>query len=131
DIDVDFSDHRRDEGIDYVRQKYGDDHVAQIVTFGTFQARSLVRELIKTMGIEEEDAHYILEQFPVGANHSIISYIKSSNEFYDYIRQSGALKTLCAIAVKLEGLPRHVSTHAAGVVISKDHLEDYTPLMAG
>src|SRR5699024_2251743 len=68
DIDIDFSDVRRDEVIDYVRKKFGDDYVAQIITFGTFGSRSLLRELFKTMGIERQDATYLLNQFPVGSS---------------------------------------------------------------
>ncbi|WP_163971622.1 DNA polymerase III subunit alpha [Oceanobacillus halotolerans] len=131
DIDIDFSDHRRDEVIKYVRDKYGSDHVAQIITFGTFAARSLLRELIKTMGISQEDANYLLNKIPVQANQSIVDYVKQSDDLQTYIKKSNSLKALFSVAVKLEGLPRHVSTHAAGIVISESELVNHVPLIAG
>ncbi|WP_099158868.1 DNA polymerase III subunit alpha [Virgibacillus ndiopensis] len=131
DIDIDFSDHRRDEVIEYVRDKYGQEHVAQIITFGTFATRSVLRELIKTMGINKQDANFILKEIPVQAHKSIVEYVRESNELKEYIIQSETLKTLFAVATKLEGLPRHVSTHAAGVVISDKPLVDHVPLTIG
>lgn len=131
DIDVDFSDHRRDEVIDYVRQKYGEEHVAQIITFGTFGARSLLRELFKTMAIDERDVQFILSKIPSQAHQSIATYVKESDDLIAYIKQSKKLRTLFTIAAKLEGLPRHMSTHAAGVVISEQPLLEYIPLTNG
>ncbi|WP_164668387.1 DNA polymerase III subunit alpha [Virgibacillus doumboii] len=131
DIDIDFSDHRRDEVIEYVRHKYGDEHVAQIITFGTFAARSLLRELIKTIGIDQQDANFILKEIPVQAKKSITEFVKESNDLQQYIKQSAPLKALFAVAAKLEGLPRHISTHAAGVVISDKSLTEYVPLTIG
>lgn len=131
DIDIDFSDNRRDEVIEYVRHKYGEEHVAQIITFGTFAARSLLRELIKTIGIDQQDANFILKEIPVQAKHSITEYVKESNDLQQYIKQSAPLKTLFSVAAKLEGLPRHISTHAAGVVISDQPLTEYVPLTIG
>lgn len=131
DIDVDFSDSRRDEVIQYVQKKYGDKHVAQIITFGTYQARSLMRDLIKTMGIDDRDANFILKHIPAEENKSIAGFIHASNELKAYIQQSNTLKTLFSIAHKLEGLPRNVSTHAAGVIICDDPLVDHIPLASG
>ncbi|GGB27579.1 DNA polymerase III subunit alpha [Lentibacillus populi] len=131
DIDVDFSDHRRDEVIDYVRDKYGTEHVAQIITFGTFAARSLVRELIKTIGIDQQDAQFILREIPVNTHKSIVDYVRESADLKQYIKQSNKLKALFAIAAVLEGLPRHISTHAAGVVISEKPLMEHVPLTVG
>ncbi|GAA0429550.1 DNA polymerase III subunit alpha [Lentibacillus halophilus] len=131
DIDIDFSDHRRDEVIDYVRSKYGSNHVAQIITFGTFSARALLRELIKTMQVESHDARFLLQAIPVQANHTIATYVRSSNDLQQYIKQSEKLKMLVAVATKLEGIPRHMSTHAAGVVISDAPLMETVPLTAG
>src|SRR5699024_2560855 len=122
---------RRDEVIDYVRKKFGDDYVAQIITFGTFGSRSLLRELFKTMGIERQDATYLLNQFPVGSSQSILEGTKRSNDLRTYIKQSSKLRLLFRIAVTLEGLPRHISTHSAGVVISKEPLLQHTPLVKG
>ncbi|MEN1968236.1 DNA polymerase III subunit alpha [Lentibacillus sp. N15] len=131
DIDVDFSDHRRDEVIEYVRNKYGAEHVAQIITFGTFAARSLLRELIKTMGIDKQDAQFILQEIPVHHHKSLVEYIQQSPDLKQYIKQSEQLKILFAIAIVLEGLPRHISTHAAGVVISEQPLVEHVPLTIG
>lgn len=131
DIDIDFSDNRRDEVIEYVRNKYGSEHVAQIITFGTFAARSLVRELIKTMGIDQQDAYFLLKEIPVQANKSLLEFVQASEDLKLYIKQSNALKVLFSIAMKLEGLPRHISTHAAGVVISEKPLVNYIPLTIG
>lgn len=131
DIDIDFSDVRRDEVIEYVRKKYGSEYVAQIVTFGTFTARSLVRELMKTMNIDGHDQKYILQHIPVQANKPLITYIKQDESFREYIKQSPQLRTLFRIALTLEGLPRHVSTHAAGIVIGKYKLIEHVPLMKG
>src|SRR5699024_8969281 len=80
DIDVDFSDHRRDEVIDYVRNKYGYDDVAQIITFGTFAPRSLIRELLKTLGIDSHDAAFILQYIPLQNRQSLRKIIGESSE---------------------------------------------------
>lgn len=131
DIDIDFSDIRRDEVIEYVKNKYGHEHVAQIITFGTFGARSLLRELMKTMDIDERDQAYILRQIPVHANEPIANYVKQSEEFAEYIKQTPTLRLLFLNAIKLEGLPRHISTHAAGIVIGKEPLTEHVPLTKG
>src|SRR5699024_1897843 len=120
DIDVDFSDIRRDEVIEYVRKKYGEAHVAQIITFGTFAARSIIRELIKTLAIDKEDANFILKQAASFPNRRIPEMVKAFDEDVKvYIKQSRKLKMLLSIAAKLEGIPRHISTHAAGIVITE------------
>src|SRR5690625_5538434 len=131
DIDIDFSDHRRDEVIAYVRNKYGEDHVAQIITFGTYAARSVIRELIKTIDVDQQDAYFILNHIPAQAQKSIVEYVNEADELKQYIKQSEKLKILFTIATKLEGLPRHVSTHAAGVVISEKPLVEHVPLTIG
>lgn len=131
DIDIDFSDVRRDEVIEYVRNTYGQDNVAQIITFGTYGVRSLLRELMKTMDIDHHDQAYILQQIPSQANESIVAYVRASEEFAEYIKQSPTLRTLFTVAVKLEGLPRHTSTHAAGIVIGQERLLNDVPLTKG
>lgn len=131
DIDIDFSDHRRDEVIAYVRNKYGSEHVAQIITFGTYGPRSIVRDLIKTLGVHDQDARFIMQYIPVQARKTIIDYVNEAEELKRYIKQSEKLKVLFAIASKLEGLPQHVSTHAAGVVISEEPLVEHVPLTSG
>lgn len=131
DIDVDFSDTRRDEVIQYVREKYGEDRVAQIITFGTFAQRSLIRELIKTMNISDEDARFLLKEIPLQSNRSLAVILKESKELNQYVKSSNQLKLLMMVALQLEGLPRHISTHAAGVVITEQPLTKYVPLTAG
>lgn len=131
DIDIDFLDHRRDEVIDYVREKYGEQHVAQIITFGTFAARSVLRELFKTMEVDERDAKYILKRFSSHHSDSIRKVVNDNVELREYIKQSPKLKLLFNIALKLEGLPRHSSTHAAGVIISDEPLVHHVPLTIG
>ncbi|OZU89737.1 DNA polymerase III subunit alpha [Virgibacillus indicus] len=131
DIDVDFSDARRDEVIDYVKNKYGEEQVAQIITFGTFAARSLLRELIKTIGIDQQDANFILKQIPLQTKKSTVELVRESKELTQFIKQSDKLKILFSVAAKLEGIPRHISTHAAGVVISEAPLIEHVPLTRG
>ena len=131
DIDIDFPDHRRDEVIQYVAEKYGRHHVAQICTFGTFGSRSVLRDLFKVLAIDESDATFILKQIPKTSNEPLIELVKQSNDLKDYIRNASYLKRLFQVATKLEGLPRHVSTHAAGVIISEQPLVQYTALMSG
>ncbi|QXE00692.1 DNA polymerase III subunit alpha [Terribacillus sp. DMT04] len=130
DIDIDFSDYRRDEVIRYVQNKYGADRVAQIITFGTFAARSLLRELIKTMEIPQADATFLLKAIPTNAP-TLSKGLRASEELTAYVKESEQLKRLFRIGVKLEGLPRHASTHAAGVVISADPLVNTVPLTEG
>src|SRR5699024_8684031 len=131
DIDVDFSDAKRDEVIAYVRNKYGHERVAQIITFGTFVARSLIRELIKTIGVDQHDSRFILQAIPVQSKKRIVELVQESEDLKEYIKQSQTLKILFTVASVLEGLPRHISTHAAGVVISKDPLLEHVPLTVG
>ncbi|MCT1904144.1 DNA polymerase III subunit alpha [Oceanobacillus sojae] len=128
DIDVDFSDIRRDEVIDYVRDKYGREHVAQIITFGSFATRSILRELMKTMDVHEQDVSYILRELKGASSKSIQRLMQDSTELTAYVKSSEKLKILFSIAIKLEGLPRNVSTHAAGVVISEHPLVADVPL---
>ncbi|UOQ46163.1 DNA polymerase III subunit alpha [Halobacillus salinarum] len=131
DIDIDFPDHRRDEVIAYVADKYGTAHVAQICTFGTFASRSVLRELFKVMSIDQNDASFILKQLPFATTHSLVKLVQASEDLKNYIRQSNKLQLLFRIATKLEGLPRHISTHAAGVVISEQPLVKHTAVMPG
>lgn len=128
DIDIDFSDTRRDEVLMYIREKYGHDHVAQIITFGTYAARSLLRELIKTMDINQQDASFILRHIPVQSKKSIVHIVNESKELKEYVKGSEQLKVLFTVATTLEGIPRHISTHAAGIVITQDPLVEYIPL---
>lgn len=131
DIDIDFSDQRRDEVIAYVREKYGREHVAQIITFGTFAARSIIRELGKTLAIDQQDIYFILKQIPTQHSSSLASILEKSQELANYVQQSESLKILFQVANVLEGIPRHTSTHAAGVVISEEPLVEHVPVTIG
>lgn len=131
DIDIDFADNRRDEVIHYVREKYGKDYVAQIVTFGTFGARSLLRELFRVMKTEPDEIRYLLRFFPTQSKETMLEQIQRKKELREYIQTSKSLKLLFKIAVTLEGIPRHLSTHAAGIVMSESPLIDHVPLMKG
>lgn len=129
DIDIDFSDEKRDQVIRYVQDKYGTEHVAQIITFGTFQARSVLRELAKVMAIEESDLNYILKLLPKDSAVKLATMVNQSTELIEYVKQSEKLMRFFKIANRLEGLPRHSSTHAAGVIISKNRLTEHVPIM--
>lgn len=126
DIDIDFSDHRRDEVISYVKEKYGRDYVAQICTFGTFAARSAIREVGKVLEVEEEDITFILKHFSSSGSLGLAGTVKQSEGLKAFIRNSDKMKRLFRIGKKIEGLPRHMSTHAAGVVISDYPLKRFT-----
>lgn len=129
DIDIDFSDIRREEVIAYVRKKYGEDYVAQIITFDTFGARSIIRELMKTMEVHPQDQTYVLKEFSHYTSGKIADFLQEREEFREYVKQSQMLRTLFTFAIKLEGLPRHHSIHAAGIVLGKDPLPSHVPLM--
>src|SRR5699024_9101740 len=90
-----------------------------------------IRELIKTIDVDQQDAYFILNHIPAQAQKSIVEYVNEADELKQYIKQSEKLKILFTIATKLEGLPRHVSTHAAGVVISEKPLVEHVPLTIG
>src|SRR5699024_3385886 len=94
DIDIDFSDQRRDEVIDYVAKKYGEEYVAQIITFGTFAARSILREVMKTMEINENDQKYILRHIPYDSSQKIADSVRNEHELVKYIKQSNKLRNL-------------------------------------
>lgn len=128
DIDIDFSDYGRDKVIDYVKQKYGREHVAQIGTFGTFKVRSTIRELKKVFGLADETLNYILKLLPHDPSLTLTRAVKESPDLLDYIKQSDELKLFFKVARVIEDLPRNLSTHAAGVVIYHDRLTKHTPL---
>ena len=131
DIDMDFGDTRRGEVVDYVRHKYGDDHVAQIVTFGTMAARAAIRDVGRVMNIPYAEVDAVAKQVPAGpgALHiTLADALKLSKPLSDLYESDEKVKKLIDTAQKLEGMPRHASTHAAGVVITKDPVFTYVPL---
>ena len=128
DFDVDFCFERRGEVIDYVIEKYGADHVAQIVTFGTLAAKLAVRDVGRAMGIPYSTVDNIAKQIPNELNITLDKALKRSVEFRSIYESSEEAKELIDLARKIEGMPRHASTHAAGVVITHDPVETYVPL---
>ncbi|SDB94491.1 DNA polymerase-3 subunit alpha [Pelagirhabdus alkalitolerans] len=128
DIDIDFLDYRRHEVIEYVKDKYGEDYVAQIGTFSTFKARSIIRELAKAFDLNDGDLQFILKEMPSDSSTSIVEGVKRSTSLLDYIKNNQNLQRFFKIARLLEGLPRNLSTHAAGIVMHDEPLVDHVPL---
>lgn len=128
DFDVDFCYERRGEVIDYVIEKYGADHVAQIVTFGTLAARAAIRDVGRAMGIPYNVVDNVSKQVPRELNITIQKALKKSPEFRSLYESSDEIKSLIDTSMKVEGMPRHTSTHAAGVVITRDPVASYVPL---
>jgi len=125
DIDLDFADIRRDEVISYVEEKYGKDHVAQIITFGTMAARASVRDVGRVLGAPYDYCDKIAKAIPMFT--TIEEALKNVAEFKEIYKEEEA-KKIINFAIKLEGVARHASTHACVVLITKDPLDNYTPL---
>ncbi|MFH0852019.1 MAG: DNA polymerase III subunit alpha [bacterium] len=123
DIDMDFSDIRRGEVIDYVRKKYGDDHVAQIITFGTMAARAAIRDSGRAMGYSYNLCDQVAKTVPFVVGQTLERALHESIELHQLYDSDEQVKKLVDTAMKLEGVARHASTHAAGVVITKEPLE--------
>ena len=128
DIDVDFCKDRRGEVIAYVAEKYGKDHVAQIITFGTMAAKAAIRDVGRALDIPYGEVDKIAKLVPNTLNISIEEALKAEPQIKALYESNPKIRELLDIAIRLEGLSRHASTHAAGVVISPDPLTDYTPL---
>ncbi len=129
DFDVDFCYIRRQEVIDYVSAKYGKDHVAQIITFGTLAARAAIKDVGRVMGIPYSKVDSVSKMIPFGLNVTLESALNENKELRPYIESDDILKKLYANAMKLEGMPRHASMHAAGVVITREPVTEYVPLI--
>ncbi|TSA45741.1 DNA polymerase III subunit alpha [bacterium] len=131
DIDMDFADNRRDEVLQYVSEKYGKDHVAQIVTFGTMMARAAIRDVGRALGIPYFKCDRIAKMIPFGKqgfHMTIDKALTLAPELKEAYQKDAETKNLIDLARKVEGCARHASVHAAGVVISPTKLSDYTPL---
>jgi len=126
DIDLDFTDRRRDEVIHYVAQKYGRDRVAQIITFGTMAARAVIRDVGRALGYTYSYCDRLAKMIPFGM--SLDDTMKKISEFRTLYESDADAKKLIDFAKKLEGVARHASTHACGVVISSSSLNDIVPL---
>ncbi|BBP91505.1 hypothetical protein BsIDN1_51230 [Bacillus safensis] len=131
DIDIDFPDTRRDEIISYVKDKYGDMHVAQIVTFGTLAAKAALRDVGRVMGIDSKAADRLAKLIPSKPGTTLKEAVTASSELKTMLQQSEELRKVFQTALKVEGLPRHTSTHAAGVVLSEEPLTEVVPIQDG
>ncbi|WP_240033899.1 DNA polymerase III subunit alpha [Planococcus salinus] len=131
DIDIDFADYRRHEVVEYVANKYGAVRTAQIITFGTLSAKAVARDTARVFGFEAEELDAISKMIPSRPGITLKAALKESNALNDWIMKAEERKTWFKTALKLEGLPRHASTHAAGVILSPTPLVDYVPIEKG
>ncbi|MBO8163691.1 MAG: DNA polymerase III subunit alpha [Brevibacillus sp.] len=131
DIDIDFSVERRDEVIRYVAEKYGYDRVAQIVTFGTMAARAAVRDVGRVLGLSLGLVDRVARMIPATPGMTIDKALALNPGLSALMAENKQVAQLIEVAKGLEGLPRHTSTHAAGVVISREPLTEYVPLQEG
>ena len=128
DIDVDFCYERRQEVIDYVVEKYGEDHVAQIITFGTMAARGAVKDVGRALDRPYAEVDQISKMIPMELGITIEKALKMNPDLKKRYDQEEDVRYLLDMSMRLEGLPRHASTHAAGVVICRDPVMEYVPL---
>ncbi|MDD4875685.1 MAG: DNA polymerase III subunit alpha [Dehalococcoidales bacterium] len=128
DIDLDFEDERRDEVISYVSQKYGQDHVAQIITFGTLGARAALRDSGRALGMSYGDVDRVARLIPFAPGITLDRALDENNELKNIYQEDNIVRSLINSAKRVEGISRHASTHAAGVVIAKEPLTKYVPL---
>ncbi|MDD5409362.1 MAG: DNA polymerase III subunit alpha, partial [Candidatus Omnitrophica bacterium] len=128
DIDIDFCYERRQEVIDYVTQKYGRENVAQIITFGTMQARAVIRDVGRVMAIPYADVDRIAKMIPAELDMTLKKAMESEPELSSLYRNNPQITKLINTALSLEGLNRHASVHAAGVIISDKPLNNYMPI---
>ncbi len=128
DVDMDFQDDRRDEVINYVTQKYGADHVAQIITFGTLGARAAIRDVGRALGMTYGDVDRVARLVPGLPGMTLARAMDENQELRAIYEQDEIVRNLVNAARRVEGVSRHASTHAAGVVISKETLTNYVPL---
>lgn len=128
DVDIDFCYEKREQVIDYVKQKYHDDHVAQIITFGTLGARSSIRDVGRVLGVSYQEVDKVAKEIPFAIGMTIEKALEVNSNLRKLYSSSPQIKELIDISKSVEGLPRHASTHAAGVVISKESVDSYVPL---
>lgn len=128
DFDVDFCYERRGEVIDYVSRKYGKEHVAQIITFGTMAARAVIRDVARALDIPYQKAALIAKMIPRDLNITIEKAIEVNKDLRDLYYEDNEVRRIIEISKKMEGMARHASTHAAGVVITKEPVVNYVPL---
>ena len=128
DIDIDFCERRRGEVIEYVTRKYGRENVAQIITFGTMKARAAVRDVGRTLGMSYADVDRVAKQIPPTLDMTLDRAVEESSALKEMYRRDERVKELIGVARRLEGVTRHASVHAAGVVIAPQPLTEFAPL---
>ena len=128
DFDVDFSDEKRQDVIDYVANKYGHDHVSQIITFGTMAAKMVIRDVARVLDYPYAEADKLAKMIPNEVHITIKKALEQNKELKDLYETEENVKKLLDIAMALEGMPRQASTHACGVVITKEPVDTYVPL---
>ena len=128
DIDIDFCYERRQEVIDYVTRKYGEGRVSQIITFGTMKAKQAVRDVARALSVSYAKADSIAKAIPFELSMTIDKALHTSPELKAMYEEDREAREVIDMAKAIEGMPRHASTHAAGVVISKDPIDEYVPL---
>lgn len=128
DIDIDFCYEGRQQVIDYVTNKYGQENVAQIITFGTMQARAVVRDVGRVMGISYAEVDRIAKMIPAELDMTLKKALENESELHNLFKNNPDINKLITTALSLEGLNRHASVHAAGVVIADKPLNNYSPL---
>ena len=128
DFDIDFCYERRGEVIDYVTRKYGEEKVGQIITFGTLKARAVIRDVARALDLPYSEADRIAKLVPKDLKITLPKALEQVPELQEMVDQGGMLRELIETSIKLEGLHRHASTHAAGIVIGREELTSYVPL---
>ncbi|MFR8869448.1 DNA polymerase III subunit alpha [Paraclostridium sordellii] len=128
DIDIDFCYERREEVIDYVKRKYGDDHVAQIITFGTMGAKAAIRDVGRVLDVSYNKVDNIAKEIPFALGMTIDKALDTNPNLRKLYEEDVETKEIIDVSRKIEGMLRHASTHAAGVVISKKPIDEYVPL---
>ncbi|MGA2976274.1 MAG: DNA polymerase III subunit alpha [Spirochaetia bacterium] len=128
DFDIDFCHTRRDEVISYVTRKYGEDKVGQIITFGTLKARAVIRDVARVLDLPYDEADAIAKLVPEGPKIDLETALRENPKLEEVASRGPLYKELLDISLKLEGLHRHASTHAAGIVIGREPLTHYVPL---
>lgn len=131
DIDLDIPDNRRDEVLQYVHQKYGHQRVAQIITFGTLAAKQVVRDVSRVFNLPRYDMQRLIDALPHGLHVTIKDALKESQQLKNLLDDNPKFCLLIQVAQQLEGLPRHYSIHAAGIVLSEQPLHEIVPLQDG
>lgn len=131
DIDLDIPDNRRDEVLQYVHQKYGHQRVAQIITFGTLAAKQVVRDVSRVFNLPRYDMQRLIDALPHGLHVTLKDALKESQQLKNLLDDNPKFRLLIQVVQQLEGLPRHYSIHAAGIVLSEQPLHEVVPLQDG